>query len=148
MSNLRDILNGLTGVWEGTYSHFKTDGTLIEKYDSHQETRLVGEDWYERIVYKREGKEPETIDFRARVIDDELLFDDANFLGQTTVVNSQMLVFPYTWKDKPHLKVLELIYIVNDNYRTRTWQSFEHEKLVKTTLIEENRVPGGNVAIW
>jgi hypothetical protein len=59
-----------------------------------------------------------------------------------------MLVFPYTWKDKPHLKVLELIYIVNDNYRTRTWQSFENDKLVKTTLIEENRVPGGNVAIW
>ena len=111
MSNLRDILNGLTGVWEGTYSHFKTDGTLIEKYDSHQETRLVGEDWYERIVYKRANQEPETIDFRARVIADELLFDDANFLGQTTVVNSQMLVFPYTWKDKPHLKVLELIYI-------------------------------------
>jgi hypothetical protein len=59
-----------------------------------------------------------------------------------------MLIFPYTWKDKPHLKVLELIYIVNENYRTRTWQSFEHEKLVKTTLIEENRVPGGSVAIW
>jgi hypothetical protein len=41
-----------------------------------------------------------------------------------------------------------LIYIVNDNYRTRTWQSFEYEKLVKTTLIEEHRVPGGSVAIW
>jgi hypothetical protein len=148
MSRLRQILGGVTGVWEGTYSHFEVDGTLIEKFESRQETRLVGEDWFERITYRRVNQDPEVIDFRARQVGEELLFNDSNFLGRTEVVNDRILAFPYTWKDKPHLKVLELIYIVSDNYRTRTWQSFENDKLVKFTLIEENRVIGGNVAIW
>jgi hypothetical protein len=148
MSTLREILTGITGVWDGTYSHFKTDGTLIEKYASHQETRLNGNDWFERIVYQREGEPAETLDFRATLNGDEMLFEDAKFLGNTIVVTPRILAFPYTWKDRPHLEILEIIDLVTDSYRTRLWQHFEHSRLVKTTLIEETRVPGGSVAIW
>lgn len=148
MSQLRDVLNSITGVWDGTYSHFQPDGTLIEKYGSHQETRLDGNDWFERIVYKRTGEPEETIDFRATLNGENLLFEDANFLGKTILATPQMFLFPYTWKDKPNLKILELIYLVNENYRTRHWQHFESDLLVKTTLIVETRTPNGKVAIW
>lgn len=148
MSQLRDMLNSISGVWDGTYSHFKPDGTLIEKYACHQETRMDGDDWYERIVYKREGQPEEVLDFRAQLVGENLLFEDANFLGKTIMATPTIFLFPYTWKDKPNLKILELVYLVNENYRTRHWQHFENDRLIKTTMIEETRTPNGTVAIW
>ena len=148
MTTLREILNNITGVWEGTYSHFKPDGTLIEKYGSRQETRLDGNNWFERILYSYNDKPKETLDFRAILSGENLLFEDENFLGRTIVASPTIYVFPYTWKNKPHLSILEIINMVTNDYRTRLWQHYEHGKLIKTTVIEETRTPGGNVAIW
>ncbi len=148
VTSLRSILEGITGVWEGYYAHFNVDGTLIEKYSSHQETRLEGNNWYERIVYQRLGKSDETIDFKAILIGESLIFEDAKFLGTTIVVSPQLLVFPYTWKDRPNLEILEVIYFVDPNYRTRHWQHLDNKRLFKTTLIEEKKILDATVAIW
>jgi hypothetical protein len=154
MSNqlsVADILSGIQGVWEGTYAHHNPDGSLIEKYACRQETRLIGDDWYERIIYLREGQEPEILDFRAKVIGDEVFFEDDNFVGRTYVAGNDTLIFPYHWKDNPGRTILEAIHILNEGYRTRLWQSFERGALVKLT-IEERRIPTDspkyNVVEW
>ncbi len=148
MSQLRDVLNSVAGVWDGTYSHFALDGTLLEKYACHQETRMDGDSWFERVVYRREDQPEEVLDFRAQIVGENLLFEDDNFVGRTIPATPQMFLFPYSWKDRPNLKILELVYLVNENYRTRHWQHFENDRLVKTSMIEETRTPNGKVAIW
>ena len=138
---LEDVLHGVTGVWEGTYAHHNPDGTLIEKYGSRQETRLIGEEWYERIIYTREGKEPEILDFRAKVRGNDMLFEDDDFIGRTHIVDEKTLMFPYHWKKNPDRTILETIHNLTGDYRTRVWQTFEHGAIVKLTLIEERRIP-------
>ncbi len=142
------VLEGIQGVWEGTYAHHKPDGTLIEKYSSRQETRLIGARWDERIIYQREGQEPEVLDFRATVSGNDAIFDDDRFVGKSYLIEESTIIFPYYWRDNPGRTILEAIHHLNDDYRTRIWQSFENGRLDKLTIIEEHRVPDGHVEDW
>lgn len=143
IKTVAQILDSVQGVWEGTYAHHKPDGTLIDKYASRQETRLIGEDWYERIIYKYSDGREEILDFRAKVIGNQVIFDDPKFIGWTTVVDDNTLVFPYYWKDNPSKTILEIIHTPYENYRTRVWQTFENGAMSKLTLIEEHRILQG-----
>ena len=83
MSELKDRLTRVVGVWEGTYTSVTPTGELIERYRSRQETSLDGEVWRERISYLRDGQEPETYDFTGRFHEGMLLFEDDDISGDT-----------------------------------------------------------------
>lgn len=136
------LLAGIAGIWEGTYTHLKPSGELLERYGSRQETRLVGTDWFERIIYSKEGQGPEILDFRATITGDTVTFDDPNFLGVSYLVEGRLTVFPYHWKNDPTREIVEIITLATDTYRTRLWQTFDHGVLTRLTLIEERRVDG------
>ena len=94
MSELKERLTRVVGVWEGTYTAVTPAGDLIERYRSRQETRLDGDVWRERITYLREGQEPEVHDFTGRFQDGMLLFEDDDISGDTYFVGDDILVLP------------------------------------------------------
>ena len=133
------LLGGIAGVWEGTYTHLTPAGGLIERYGSRQETRLRGTDWFERIIYTREGQEREVLDFKARITGDTVTFDDPDFHGISYLVEGRLTVFPYHWKSNPSREIVEIITLATDIYRTRLWQTFDDGALTRLTVIEESR---------
>ncbi|MEV0973524.1 DUF3598 family protein [Microtetraspora glauca] len=149
ITSLRERLSSVTGVWEGTYTHLTPGGTLLETYGSRQETRLEGDRWYERVVYLREGAEPEVLDFRARFeSEDDLVFGSTDFEGRARLVDGRFLLFPYRWSAEPGVEVVELITFADEDYRSRLWKRFRDRRLEQITVVEEHRVHGGIPEVW
>lgn len=145
---LRERLASAAGVWEGTYTHLTPDGRTIDSFASRQETRLEGDRWFERIVYRWPDGRSQTLDFRARVGagGEEMVFDDQRFHGEAFLVGEDVLVFPYRWKDQPERHVVETVVFGADR-KSRVWQTFERDELVRVTVIVERRVPDAP-AVW
>ena len=59
-----------------------------------------------------------------------------------------MTVFPYHWKTNPSDEIVEIIVLATDDYRTRLWQTFTDGKLMRLTVIEEQRVHDQIPAVW
>ncbi|GAA2737770.1 DUF3598 family protein [Actinocorallia aurantiaca] len=149
MVTLRARLTSVTGVWEGAYTHLTPGGTVLETYASRQETRLEGDHWYERIIYRRPGAEPQVLDFRARFEgDDDLVFGSTDFEGRARLVDGRFLLFPYRWQDEPGVEVVELITFAGDDYKSRLWKTFRDGRLERVTVVEEHRVHGAVPEIW
>ena len=140
MSELKERLARVVGVWEGTYTAVTPTGDLIERYRSRQETRLDGDVWRERITYLREGQEPEVYDFTGRFQDGMLLFEDDDISGDTYFVGDDILVLPHTWKSRPDEKVVETVILASPTHKARIWQVFDHGELVRVMIISEHLV--------
>ncbi|SEF68944.1 protein of unknown function [Thermomonospora echinospora] len=149
MTSLRERLGSVTGVWEGVYTHLTPAGAVLETYGSRQETRLEGDHWYERIIYRRPETEPQMLDFRARFdSDDDLVFGSADFQGRARLVDGRFLLFTYRWTAEPGVEVVELITFARDDYKSRLWKTFRDGRLEQVTVVEEHRVPGGVPEVW
>ena len=140
MTELKERLTRVVGVWAGTYTSVTPTGELIERYRSRQETSFDGDLWRERITYFRDGREPETHDFAGRFEDGLLLFEDDDILGDTYFVSEDILVLPYTWKSRPHEKVVETVILASATHKARVWQVFSDEELVRVMIISEHLV--------
>ena len=145
----RELLAGVAGVWEGTYNIFDVRGRRLDSFASRQECRIDGGQWFERIVYLRQGKEPEVLDFRAS-FDEEgnLVFDDDRFQGRLDHVSNDILVFVYRWKDRPGEHVAETITLALPEKKTRVWQGFVDGELQTITVVRERRVPDVTPEPW
>ena len=142
MSELKERLARVVGVWEGTYTSVTPDGDIIERYRSRQETRLDGDVWRERITYFREQQEPQTYDFTGRFEGDMLLFEDDDISGDTYMVGDDILVLPYTWKSRPNEQVVETVILATPSHKARVWQVFDNGELVRVMIISEHLVIG------
>ena len=55
-------------------------------------------------------------------------------------MNENIIVLSWNYKDNPNQKLAELIYLVNERQRCRTWQYMENGHIVKTMLIDEQKI--------
>ena len=60
---------------------------------------------------------------------------------------SVAIVFTFGWKSRPNERIVE-ISMPRGDYRTRLWEHFEGDQLVKLTVIEERREPGREPERW
>lgn len=141
----RERLRQAAGVWEGIYTHLTPEGQLIDQHASRQETRLEGDQWYERIIYRWPDGRQQTLDFHARLEGDQLVFDDPQFHGQLFHVTDDISIFSYYWKDRPNNRVVETIVFKGQDRKARLWQVFEGNELIKVTIIVERRVAQSSV---
>jgi hypothetical protein len=148
----QSLLARRTGVMEGTYTHLRPDGALIDRFSSRQETRMEGDNWYERIIYRWDDGREQALDFRAKFAGEgdmkRLVFEDPDFHGESFQVGEDIYVFPYFWKNRPETKIVEIITYADETRRSRVWQTFERGELVKLTVIVEKFVAGEQPAVW
>ncbi len=144
---IADILKGMHGVWNGTYTILEPGGTLIEQFPSRQEGRMEGTDWTEKVVYLKEGAEPHVMNFHAIVDGDSVQFQDTRMWGSTVRAGDQGILFTFGWHDRPQERIVELSRRSGER-RTRLWQHFEDDRLVRLTVIDEERVPGAEPERW
>ena len=148
----QSLLASRTGVMAGTYTHLRPDGALIDHFASRQETRLEGDNWYERIIYRWADGREQTLDFRAKFAGEgdmkRMVFADPDFHGESFQVSNDIYVFPYFWKNRPETKIVEIITYVDEKRRSRIWQTFEYGELTQITVIVEKFVEGAKPTVW
>lgn len=144
---IADILAGMHGVWNGTYTLLKPDGTQIERFASRQEGRMEGTDWTEKVVYLKDGQEPHEMRFHAIVDGDSVQFQDTRMWGSTVRAADQGILFTFGWHDRPNERIVELS-MRSGERRTRLWQHFAGDTLTQLTVIDEERVPGAEPDRW
>ena len=139
---MRERLGRVAGVWVGTYTHLSPGGERLEQFASRQETRLCGNRWYERIIYRYPDGRSETLDFRAGfdATGERMVFDDPHFHGEAFALGEDVLVFPYAWKDRPDRRTVETVVFSGEDRKSRVWQTFEHGELARVSVIVERRV--------
>jgi hypothetical protein len=141
MASIRALLSRIAGVWVGTYTKVDTQGRVLDRFASRQETRLRGDRWFERIEYTWDDGRFKRLDFRATVRDDAgLVFDVDTIEGDAIVVTPDITVFPYRWRDRPDQNIVETVALGDDDHRSRVWQAFERGDLAFVMIVHERRV--------
>ena len=144
---IADILRSMTGVWHGTYTVLGPDRTPIERFESQQQGRMEGTDWTEKVIYFKGPGRTETRHYRAIVDGDAVEFVDDELWGSTARAGDVAIVFTFGWKSRPRERIVE-ISMPRGDYRTRLWEHFEDDRLVRLTVIEEHREPGREPERW
>ncbi len=139
-----DYLSGIGktgGVWRGTYRRMRPDGSLLEEFSSKQVSRAEGDTWHEQITYMWADGRSKTMDFVAKLRPDGVhVYDQDSLLqGRTYLTGAGQVIFPYSWHDKPNVKVLEVQNYIRADKRTRIWQRFEDEELTEMMIIQEQK---------
>jgi hypothetical protein len=136
------------GTWEGQYRRMRPDGTLIETFASTQVSRAEGDVWHEQITYQWADGRSKTMDFVARLHPDgtHSYDNDALLQGRSYLTGVGQVIFPYSWHDRPGVKVLEVQNYIRADKRTRVWQRFENDELTEITVIQETRVSTQDLA--
>jgi hypothetical protein len=144
---IADILRSMSGVWHGTYTVLGPDRVPIERFSSQQEGRMEGTDWTEKVVYLKGPGQAETRYFHAIVDGDAVEFVDEEMWGSTVRAGDLAIVFTFGWKERPGERIVE-VSMPNGDYRTRLWQHFQDDRLVRLTVIEEQRERGREPERW
>ncbi|SEF68581.1 protein of unknown function [Thermomonospora echinospora] len=144
---IAEILQRTSGVWEGTYTVLDAEGELLERFASRQEGLMEGTDWTEKVVYLRDGSEPEVRYYRAVVDGDSVEFVDDEMWGTTLRAGGQAILFTFGWNARPQERIVEMS-MADGDYRTRLWQHFENGALSRLTMVEERRLPGAEPERW
>jgi hypothetical protein len=130
------------GVWQGTYKVIDIrTGELIDEHRSQVTIELAGENTYiQTNEYNwNHGRRVER-QFQGEFIDDALHFDNERFFGQAFETKPNLICLYWIYKDKVNEKYSEIITLVTDTHRSRTWQHFENDQFVRVTIIDEHKI--------
>ena len=108
---------------------------------------MEGTDWTGKVTYFRGPAGAETRYYRAIVDGDRTEFIDDELWGVTNRAGDDAIVFTFGWKSRPRERIVE-VSMPRGDYRTRLWQHFEDDRLVRLTIIEEQREPGAAPERW
>ena len=138
---LRASLQVQVGQWEGTYTEVDaTDGSIIQRFKSHIESRLEGNEFFQVVTHSFADGREETTDYIARIENGTLVYpENSNLHGEVYKVAGDTTVFDGRYRDDDSTRYLETI-VVSPDRKTRVIKTFENGAIKMFTLIVENRV--------
>lgn len=138
---LRASLQVQVGQWEGTYTEVNaTDGSIIQQFKSHIESRLNGDDFTQIVTHTFSDGRAETTEYLARIENGTLVYPNtSNLHGEVYKVATDTTVFDGRYRDDDSSRYLETI-VVSPDRKTRVINTFENGAIKMFTLIVENRI--------
>lgn len=136
------------GVWDGTYRHFKADGSKFDEHRSRLICRITGDDefpYHQTNQYSWDDGKTEVRDFPAKYQFGRLIFDNELIHGWCCEVPEddfhRTLMLHWQRQGEPGLELYEMIQLNDEGkLRNRTWQWFKDGVLTHRTLIDEQFV--------
>jgi len=129
------------GVWEGTYTLIdRRTGKILDRHKSRLTCAIDGNKWSQRNEYEWEDGRKDDKAFDGDFRDKKLVFDTPRLTGEAVEADESSIVLRWVYSHEPDNRYSELITLVDDNHRSRTWQHFENGQFAKLTLIDEHRV--------
>lgn len=147
MSSIRDempVLARHEGEWVGTYTLIDTEGTILDKHDSHLTCQFPEDSSYSYYQINRyqwpDGKQEEH-QFPGVYRDKKLWFDIERLQGHAWEVDDSTILLWFTYKAMPEMYLYEMILLSPcGNHRARTWHWFKNNQIFRRTLIQEERL--------
>ncbi|MDJ0557403.1 MAG: DUF3598 domain-containing protein [Microcoleaceae cyanobacterium MO_207.B10] len=147
MSNIREempVLYRHQGDWKGTYTVIDNEGNIIDKHNCHLTCQFPESGEYPYFQTNRydwaDGKKEE-YQFPGIYRDKKIWFDTERLDGYAWEVDDSTIILWITYKGMADFYIYEMINISPDNnHRARTWHWFQNDKIVKRTIIKEERV--------
>ena len=140
------LLRRHRGVWEGRYTHIAPpDWRVVATQDYRIEVETFDEGpvaYRQTSHYRFPDGRTETLRYEGalRAADDRIVFDDGRIRGECWAIEDGTLYMWFAYAAAPASRVTEMIQLSGDGlHRARTWHWFEHEVLVKLTLVQERR---------
>jgi hypothetical protein len=147
MSIIKDempVLARHEGHWAGTYTLIDTNGTILDKHDSHLTCQFPEEGpypYYQTNRYQWADGKREEHQFPGVYRDKKLWFDMERIQGHAWEVDNSTILLWFSYKTMPDTYLYEMIQISPcNNYRARTWQWFKSDRIFRRTLIQEERI--------
>jgi hypothetical protein len=129
------------GIWDGTYTRLGADGKVMDHHKSHLTLTLDGKVWKQTNEYTWESGKREFHDFGTSYFDDNdhLQFDNPRIKGEAWE-SENVIILWWTYKDQPGSMLYEIITLIDDKHRMRTWQHSRNGVFEGLTMIEERKV--------
>ena len=147
MSSIREempVLARHEGDWVGTYTLIDTEGTILDKHDSHLTCQFPEDSpypYYQTNRYQWPDGKREEHQFPGMYRDKKLWFDMERIHGYAWEADHSTLILWFTYKAMPEMYLYEMIQISPcNNYRSRTWHWFKNHQIYRRTLIQEERM--------
>ncbi len=128
------------GVWEGTYNLLDCEGKLLYTHQSRLEIGRKGTEYFQRNIYTWPDGKVESNEYPGKFADGRLWLDIPRLKGSAVEVGTDDIVLIWNYKENPAMQMAELIHLVDDTHRCRTWQFIENGKLTKVMAITEEKV--------
>ncbi|MEM7355844.1 MAG: DUF3598 family protein [Acidobacteriota bacterium] len=129
------------GVWEGTYTLIdRASGEVLDQHKSRLSCSIDGAKWSQRNEYDWADGRREDKAFDGDFRDGKLVFDTPRLKGAAVEADEKTIVLRWVYTHEPSSDYSEIITLVDDNHRSRTWQHFENGDFTKLTIIDERRV--------
>jgi hypothetical protein len=132
------------GQWTGVYTTVDAEGNIVDRHNSLLTCEFSEDPQY---PYKQTNKymwddgRTEEIHFPASYANRKIWFESERISGAAWEADDETILLTWKRKDIPDSKLVEMIQLSSDGLRrSRTWHWFVGDKLVKRTLIEENKV--------
>ncbi len=146
MSRIREempVLARHEGDWVGKYTLIDTEGTILDKHDSHLTCQFPEDGdypYYQTNRYQWPDGKHEEHHFPGTYRNKKLWFDVERILGYAWEVDDSTVILRFTYKTIPDAHLYEMIQISPcNNYRSRTWHWFKNNQIFRRTLIQEER---------
>ncbi len=130
-----------TGVWEGTYTRINPRGQVIDHHKSRLTLRLNGREWSQKNEYIWEQGKREVHDFGVSTFNDQgqLIFDNPRIQG-VSWESDELINLWWSYLEEPGTKLYEIITLIEDGHRMRTWQHSKDGTFQGITMIEERQM--------
>lgn len=138
------ILADHVGEWRGRYVHIDPDGRVLDEHASHLAC-WVPEDGSHDVVqvntYTWDDGREEQFRFGGTVDDGVCYFRTERIVGEMSQVDDHVIVLTWHYTHDPENYLYELIQLSRDGqHKCRTWHWMENDRLVRRTIISEERV--------
>ncbi len=115
------------------------NGRILDRHRSRLECSLDGPRWSQKNTYTWDEGRQDVKQFDGTLIDGRVEFDTPRLKGVAEDVNGRVITLSWTYAHEPENAYQEVITLIDDNHRARTWQHFERGEFVKLTVIDERR---------
>lgn len=130
------------GVWEGTYTLMDArTGKVLDRHESRLTCSMEGTSWQQENEYTWDDGRTMSRGFGGTFAHGALRFDTPRLKGAAWETDPDTIVLRWVYVDEDddhHFS--EIITLIDDNHRARTWQHFENGAFTKLTVIDERRV--------
>lgn len=134
------IFPEMTGIWEGTYSRYDQNGSLMFKHNSRLILRLDGNEWRQINHYIFNDGREEYHNFGMSLFNAEgrMQYNNPRIVGEAWEdSNGKNILLWWSYKDEPGTMLHEMITPIAPGHRTRVWQHLRNGKFEGVTVIEE-----------
>ena len=138
------------GVWDGSYRHIATDGTLIDEHRTLTRCEFPEHGQFVYIQHNLliwpDGREAH-YRFGGTYREGRLYWDTDRFHGFGWETDCGILMLELQRRDETDARYVEMITLADDGRsRARTWQWFEGGRPTRRTLCDEVRVSASDAA--